>query len=68
MFHRRCDKRIAHLERLLDEERVLNKLLQEQVLTIQDKPVIPVGSRPANVFYMDEARLLEMEADGDVPT
>jgi hypothetical protein len=68
MFHRRCDKRIDHLERLLDEEREKNKNLQEQMLTLADKPVIPVGARPANVFYMDEARLMEMEADGDIPT
>lgn len=68
MFHSRCDKRIQHLERLLDEERKRNQQLQEQMLTLADKPIIPVGSRPANVFYMDEARLLEMEADGDVPT
>lgn len=68
MFHRRCDKRIAYLERLLDEERKKNESLQVQVLTLADKPIVPVGARPANVYYMDDARLVEMEVDGDVPT
>lgn len=53
---------------MLDEEREKNQSLQEQVLTLADKPVVPVGTRPANVFYMDDARLLEMEADGEIPT
>jgi len=68
MFHRRCDRRIEHLERLLDEERQLSRSLQEQVLTLAEKPIVPVGSRPANVYYMDDQRLMEMEADGNVPT
>jgi hypothetical protein len=68
MFHRRCKDEIAHLRRLLDEANEQNRLLQEQVLTMSDKPVVPVGTRAANVFYMDDARLLELEADGVSPT
>lgn len=67
-FHRRCDREIARLERLLEFETRKNIALQEQILTLADKPVVPVGASAANVYYMDDHRLMEMEADGDVPT
>jgi hypothetical protein len=69
MFHKRCDREIKRLESLLDYERERNQALEEKVAILQEKPFVPVGSnRPANVYYMDDARLAEMESNGDVPT
>lgn len=67
-FHKRCDREIDRLERLLDYETRKNEALTEQIAVLMDKPVVPVGTRPANVFYMDDARLLEMQENGDAPT
>jgi hypothetical protein len=67
-FHKRCDREIGRLERLLEYETRKNQALQEQIAVMQEKPFIPVESRPANVFYMDDARLLEMQENGDAPT
>lgn len=61
--------RIHHLERLLDEERTRNRELQEQVLLMAEKPIVPVEARgPAKVYYMDDTRLLELEEEGHGPT
>jgi hypothetical protein len=68
LFHKRCDREIERLEHLLDYEQRLCQSLRGEIATLQAKPYIPVGSEPANVYYMDDHRLLEMEADGDVPT
>jgi hypothetical protein len=68
-FHKRCDREIHRLERLLDYETRKNEALQEQVAVLQSKPYVPVATEgPANVFYMDDHRLLELEAEGDAPT
>jgi hypothetical protein len=68
-FHKRCDREIYRLERLLDYETRKNEALQEQVALLQSKPHVPVATdRGANVFYMDDARLLEMQENGDAPT
>lgn len=67
-FHRRCDREIARLERILDYQTALIESQREEIALLHEKPVVPVGTSPANVFYMDDHRLMEMEAEGDVPT
>lgn len=67
-FHRRCDREIHRLERLLDYETRKNEALEERIAALQDKPFVPVGTRPANVYYIDDARLLEMQEEGNAPT
>lgn len=68
MFHKHCKSEIEFLRGELMKERERNRILQEQILVMADKPVIPVGPSPANVYYMDDARLLEMQEEGNVPT
>lgn len=69
MFHKRCNEEITFLRKQLEASEHKNEKLQEQVLILSEKPVVPVSSNtPANVYYMDDVRLLEMEDTGDVPT
>lgn len=67
-LHKRCDREIERLEHLLDYEQRLCESLREEIATLQAKPYVPVGTSPANVFYMDDARLLEMQENGNAPT
>lgn len=46
-----------------------NRELQEQILLMAEKPIVPVEARgPAKVYYMDDQRLLELEDEGRGPT
>lgn len=68
-FHKRCDREIERLERLLDYEQRLCQSRLEEIAMLQAKPHVPVATdKAANVYYMDDARLLEMQENGDAPT
>ena len=71
MIHKRCEERIAHLERLLDEEREENRGLREALVdALQARPafVHTPSSRGASVHYMDDDAMVELEESGRAPT
>ncbi len=64
MIHKNCKERIAHLERLLDEEREKNDRLNEALVdALQNRPSFvhtptPGGGR---IHYMDDEAMIEVE-------
>ena len=70
MLHKRCDERIAHLERLLDEAIEKTAQLQSQLVLMVDKPAITFGraTQAGEVHYMDDEAMIEAEARGTAAT
>jgi hypothetical protein len=69
-LNKQLQDRIAHLERLLDEERDKNSRLIEQVVSLSYKAPIPMrdNNGEATVYFMDDSRLVELEKEGRGPT
>lgn len=69
MFHKRCDAEIEFLREELRASRDRIEHLENEVLVSVNRPGLPVGKpKPGNVYYMDDARLVELEENGDAPT
>lgn len=71
MIHKRCEERIAHLERLLDEEREEKRKLQEALVdALQNRPSFVHTPTPGGgkIHYMDDDAMVELEESGRAPT
>lgn len=67
--HERCDDQIHYLRSKLDEATERIHELENEILVEQNRPTMTVGPpRVAQVYYMDDARLVELEEGGDAPT
>lgn len=65
----RNKKYIERLERMLDEANEKNERLQQQLVLLVDKPtVLPIRGKPAEVTFMDDERIVELEESGNAPT
>jgi hypothetical protein len=71
MIHDRCDSRIEYLEKLLDEERMKNSKLTEQIVVLSNHTPVPLAvdyNEEARVYYMDDAHIVELENSGRAPS
>jgi hypothetical protein len=68
MFHKRCDRLIAHLEEQNEALRQMNEALVQSLADEKGVVVPTFTERQGEVYYMDDARELELQENGETPT
>jgi hypothetical protein len=68
MIHNKCREQIQYLRETLAEEREQNRKLQRQLLEMKHEPEVVAKiypSEPGSVRYVDEERMVELEATSE---
>ena len=68
MIHRRCDRMIELLESEVEFLRVENSQLKQALAHTKGVSLPAQEEKQGDVYYMDDARMMELEDNGTSPT